>query len=405
MKLCPTCGAMDPSGCKNARCPFLVTYSHAARAEHSKQEYAGQSPNIFIGRYGYPNVNVGILSNENVTAEYDAPRLWSKEGYTIPSILSYRTQLINSRVKGNVKTFSERLKDVAQDVAMASKPVDVDVKLDRKPTFGITFNREATPFGPAVGLQSAAVTSNPRVDRHVEAVVSDTDLKATDAVKTLVEKNVDEHALTKLMSVGLLGTKTKRKMVPTRWAITAVDDTIGKQVIDDIHDLPRLDECRLHIGSYLGNHYFVMLIPSEWSYELFEVMLRKTDWNDPELNWSTDHEFYAGRKDYASDTVGGYYAARIAVTEKMRSDRIQASAFVIRLVTSDYTHPLGVWVVREATRKAMESAPKTFATRQEMLRFVSDHIKRHFNYDCSRIITGSKLLAYLGTQRRLGDFA
>ncbi|HLC66026.1 MAG TPA: hypothetical protein VJK52_00115, partial [Candidatus Nanoarchaeia archaeon] len=30
----------------------------------AKQEFAGKTPNLFVGRYGYPNVNIGLLNVE-----------------------------------------------------------------------------------------------------------------------------------------------------------------------------------------------------------------------------------------------------------------------------------------------------------------------------------------------------
>ena len=32
--------------------------------EMAKQDYFGSAPNIFVGKFGYPNINVGILNVE-----------------------------------------------------------------------------------------------------------------------------------------------------------------------------------------------------------------------------------------------------------------------------------------------------------------------------------------------------
>ena len=71
----------------------------------SKQDYFGTAPNVFVGRYGYPNINVGFLNalsyNEN-----DEPLEWSRKGYGIPKIIDLRTQLVNSTFKSNIPSRS-----------------------------------------------------------------------------------------------------------------------------------------------------------------------------------------------------------------------------------------------------------------------------------------------------------
>jgi len=49
--------------------------------------------------------------------------------------------------------------------------------------------------------------------------------KSVTALNELYKSNVEIDHLQKLLSVGTLGLKTQRKMVPTRWSITATDDT------------------------------------------------------------------------------------------------------------------------------------------------------------------------------------
>jgi hypothetical protein len=81
-------------------------------------------------------------------------------------------------------------------------------------------------------LKKAVLTSNPKINQHIEKAFSDTDLKAADALRILWKKGIDETALTRILSVGSLGVKVQRKLVPTRWSITATDDTLGKFLVE-----------------------------------------------------------------------------------------------------------------------------------------------------------------------------
>ena len=85
-------------------------------------------------------------------------------------------------------------------------------------------------------IKNARITANTVVDRRIEQVVSDTDLKAAPAIVSLYQKGFEESSLNKLLSVGNITMKEHRRLVPTRWSITAVDDTIGKQLIAEIKE-------------------------------------------------------------------------------------------------------------------------------------------------------------------------
>ncbi|MFH1511287.1 MAG: hypothetical protein ABIF10_06350, partial [Candidatus Woesearchaeota archaeon] len=274
----------------------------------SKQEFSGRSPAAFVGRIGYPLVNVGILSPperlENAW-EFDAPRHWAGQDYKMQQIIDFRSSLINSRFSCNIKD-RNRMLAITQEVGMAEKPVDIEVSLEDKPRFTTNFDNQLAPTGPSAKLKSVEMTSNPKVPRPVDKATSDTDLKAAEAVHTLFDKGLDENYLSRLLSVGTLGIKPQRKLVPTRWSITAVDDMLAKKFLEDIR-LYEHAEHRFYSGHYLGNYYFIMLFPEAWSYELFEAYLPKASWNQTQqVQYSTDHEGYNGRSDYAESCAGGY---------------------------------------------------------------------------------------------------
>ena len=167
-------------------------------------------------------VNVGILSLQENTKDawlYDAPRYWAENNYQIPQIIEYRSELVNSRFKAHIKDtrnsrgdFNKML-DIEQEIGMASRPVDIEIKLDKKPRFRLSSDPYTAPMGPNARLKKAKITENPKIHTKVDKVVSDTDLKAADAVIYLYEHDFDENFLTKLLSVGSLGLKHNRKPV------------------------------------------------------------------------------------------------------------------------------------------------------------------------------------------------
>lgn len=381
----------------NSFCPIChKVYSQKKVNLNAKQDFFGNAPNVFVGKYGYPNVNVGLLGVEQYN-NHDNPLLWSKENYQIPRIVDLRTQLVNSNFNTNIKNFNDKFLEISQEVSMSKKPVDVEINLDKKPNFRSSFNQVAMPHGPRVKLKKAQITENPKIPRAVDKAVSDSDWKAADALKYLHKKELDEHYLTKIFSVGNLGVKTQRKLVPTRWSITAVDDTLGKQQIDEIKKFPESDYLA-YFGGYLGNYYLILCFPDVWSYELFETVIGERS------AFGTDYESYDGRKTYADNTAGGYYAARLAILERLMKSRRQSSVLALRFITPEYWAPLGVWVVREASRNAMNSRPINFASEELMLNYARLLLKKKFNYDLDTLLRESKLYNRMKTQLRLRSF-
>lgn len=375
-----------------------------------KKDFQGSAPAPFIGRFGYPKVNIGILSPQisGDTSSYDAPKLWSAQNLPLGNIASLRYGLMNSRTQCNVKdTFKpSRFRDICQEVGMASTPVELEVSLKERPQLQLKPEKEIMPFGPQAQVHKAHITANVKVDSRVEKAVGDTDLKAADAILSLYKKGFEENVLTKLISVGNLGLGKNRKLVPTRWSITAVDDTVGKKLIQEAKDFP-IGEYQVYFGGGWGNYYLLLFFPEVWSYELFESYLsyKVNPWSKEGNFYSTDYENYEGRKEYAEETAGGYYAARLGILEKMKELKRQHSCLALRFISSEYNVPLGVWVCREATRKSLAEKPLSFASQELMLQYAQEFIKRKFGFELGLLLKESKLLKEKKEQRRLGEFS
>ncbi|MAF99484.1 MAG: hypothetical protein CMH61_02630 [Nanoarchaeota archaeon] len=372
-----------------------------------KEDFFGSAPVPFIGRYGYPHVNIGILSPQfsGDVQEYASPKKWSAEQYSIGNIASLRYGLVNSRMKSQVKKLSGKFLEMVQEVGMAKKSAEVEINFKKKPSLNVKPEKEIMPFGPAASIKKARITTNTKIDRKVDYVVSDTSLKAAPAIMQLYNKGLEEIQLNKLLSVGSIGIGKNRKLVPTRWSITAVDDTVGKDLIKEVKQYPSSDY-QLHFGGGWGNYYLALFFPDIWSYELFEtyLYLDSNPWSKRGYKYSTDYENYQGRKNYADETAGGYYAARLGVLEQLKKKRRQQSVLVLRFITSEYNIPLGVWTCREACRKSMNEKPLTFASEELMVHYAKELILRRYNFDIGLLLKKSILLREKKKQSKLFDF-
>jgi hypothetical protein len=202
-------------------------------------------------------------------------------------------------------------------------------------------------------------------------LVSDTDVKAQQAVAELFSHNIPVSQIQKIFSVGLLGLKTQRRLVPTRWSITAVDDIISKMLISKILDYPQVDEVRLFHNEYLGNHYEILVVPGHYQMELVEV------WNvDTQPLIGQDYENYWLREMYASNTHGAFYSSRYAVGLYLEKIKRQASVLIVREILPSYDAPIGIWQLRETVKDAFNKPYERFNT-----------VEQAVNRICQRLIS------------------
>jgi len=397
--------------CGRQICPFYLSNESMFKIDN-KSEFSGNTPpSVFIGsKLRYPEVNVGILNTSEKVEDswlYDAEKHWAENNFDIRQVIFYRSNLINSRFKAKVQDVrtSSKLIDLSQQVGMSVKPIDVEVELKNKINIKINFNDISLPMGPVGKLKNIKITSDPKIPGKIDKVVDDTDLKAIGAIDYLYNNNFDEYRIQELLSVGVLGLKKNRKLVPTRFSITAIDDSIGKILIKNVKEYNLLNEYRLFYGNFMGNHFLIMMFPEIFSYELFESFLPGSAWNiSSNINTTTDYEDFYGRKNYAENCGGGYYASRFGVLEYLNKIRRQSSILVLRYETPEYWASLGVWVVREAIKKTLQNQCFIFNNKEEMLKQGKNIILNKLGYDISEMLQKSKVVNSIKEQKKLIEF-
>lgn len=377
------------------------------------KEYTGNTPpTVFVGsKFADLNkANVGILSpleNKEEAWKYDDPYHWYNNNYNINKIIELRANLINARKNFSIFEVrnSNKFLDLAQEIAMSFKSSTIEVELEKKLKAKINLDNIHLPFGPGGEAKKIEATENIKVNQKIEKVYYDTDLKSAEAIIDLNKIGIPEYKLSQILSIGITGLKYNRKLVPTRWSITATDDILGKNLIKEIKNYNTISNYRILFGNYFGNYYLIFLFPDAWSYELFESSMPDQLPNiDHEIYTMTDYENYYGRKTYADNTVGGYYAARLSLLEYLRDNKIQASALLLRFVTSEYSAPLGVFVVRQAVRKTISSQIFYFNDKKIMLEFGKNLILRKFGYNVDNLLKKSILLNNINKQRKIFEF-
>jgi len=429
--------------CKGARllcgkntCPILLKKSvmkslvpfELDKTRRDVEIFGASPPGLFVGHFNYPNVYLGPLVpfQEFETgleiSDYhllDAPELWF--GKSIVEVVRYRSSLVRSNFKINVNISqkskkntpslkTQRLLETSQELSMAARPVDTETKLERM-NLRMMMDNHALPMGPSGITEKIEITENTKVHPQVDYCVSDTDLKASEAISENLyfKGHVPESTIKRVFSAGLLGEEKRRRIVPTRWSITAVDDIISKALIKEIKQFPEINDYQIFEATYLDNHFKILLFPGKFIYEMNEVWAPNTLWNisldgqnrnlKPQI--MTDFEFYRGRKSYASNITGAYYAARKSVCEYLYKIRRQARVLIFREVSGGYIVPLGVWVIRETVNNAMwTSQPIILDNFNDSMKIMAEGFMVDYKYWKN----SSKIINFIKSQRTLDRF-
>ncbi len=391
--------------CGKLRCPIIAKASSLIKSSSlilSEKVEGSTPPGAFVGRIGYPKVYIGPMLPPYFgnTEILDTPELWV--GKSIDEIIEYRFNLIRGKIRMHISDAlkGSHLLDLIQELSMGISPIDSEAIFAKRPAGTLSLSEDAQPFGPSSLLKSFK-TSNINVDRKIEKAYYDRDMKASEAVINLYDEGVIVSRIQRVFSVGMLGIGNRRRLVPTRWSITAVDNTISLELIKETKQYDSLDEYEVYSFRNLDNVFLAIFMPEKWSFEWIEAWFPGTVWN---VGGKTpaiigDYEGYIGRSTYAE--VGGcYYSARLAVAEKLKEMKKQARVLVLREIHPGYILHVGVWNVRESVRIALRREPKKFDSLQSALNFA----RKVLTIPLDGWIENSVMLKSALFQRKITDF-
>ncbi|MFW9929737.1 MAG: hypothetical protein ACFFD1_10130 [Candidatus Thorarchaeota archaeon] len=388
-KNCITCMGRSLA-CGKLQCPILrqaMQFKTIEKEINSKEIFGSSPPSVFIGRLGYPNLNVGPLVPPIIgdTSIMDETEQWFN--LELNNIIDMRMNLIRGKSIINAKSAnqinlenqSNRYLSVIQEIALADKSVEIEAKFKKIPQKRIILDADLQPMGPSAPLNKVTVTSN-STNQRIQKCFDDTDRLATDTVIYLKKSNESQTSITRAFSSGIFGLGKKRKLVPTRWAITAVDSMLGIHYWKNIINFPFITDFRVFEVTYLANKFLILMFPESWGYELIEAFFPGSAWNPGDnISMANDFEGLKGRKDYAR--IGGcYYAARNIIGEYLNSIRRQARVVILRESYPEFIMPLGVWFTRQCIKNALTYPYVSFDSKFELLNYVSSRMKIPINY-------------------------
>ncbi len=371
--------------CRGAKMLCGLSYCPVSIADRVKKVYtftgnsiAGSSPpSLFVGRYGYPKINIypSTPPFTGNTSYMEDESKWLSQN--LNEFLSDRLSLLRGGIKVEATQASNpdyRLQEI-QISSLSSSPVDIEMTVEKSFKNNVMLDENITPMGPSSPLKSIKF-GNYHIDNRIEKIYYDRDLKAGNGIIKLYEKGMGINGISKALSSGSLGTGKKRRIVPTRWSITAADKSISDNLVEEIKDYREIDEFQVYIRETKGNLFIGILAPGQWMFEWGESWFPGSTWNSfgDSVEVELDYEGYYGRNTYP-DIGGCYYSSRLAVAEKYKEMKRTGSAMLWREIYPGFNIPVGVWYVRENVRELFRGKPEIFDNIQDSVNYVSKFTK------------------------------
>ena len=110
-------------------------------------------------------------------------------------------------------------------------------------------------------LEGLKLPSDISSDKKIEKAFYDNDFRAIEAINYLYEEGIEISKISKILSLGMIGIKKNRRLVPTKWSISAIDQIISSDLIKKTNTFQPLDRTKIYKYTALGKLLFHCLNP------------------------------------------------------------------------------------------------------------------------------------------------
>jgi len=368
-ELCARCKGYKKL-CGLPKCPILEAFrAQVTASTRIKGSLLNGStpPGILVGEKGYPKVRAyymippGVYGSE--AKYYEAPYEWAVKNEPLARIIQLRASLVSASISVEARDPLSLYQSEIGLAALSQKPVDSEVKLVKPPSPRLSFDGISKPRGPTAPALRIKVSGNPQPPKPLEKAIWE-DVLARDIVWELYWKGVSIYDIQRAMSLGFLGRTKARRIVPTRWAITAVDEILAMRIREELRGASTIDSIEIYKAEYLGNKFIIILLPGEGTLEWIEAWQPMTVWTKTAKRtvvWRVEED-PLGRK---TSEDGGFSAAKLPILENLLERGKTANAVILREITPSYYAPVGNWHIRETVKRAMKKGPLLVASSPE----------------------------------------
>ena len=194
------------------------------------------------------------------TSILDYPEKWI--GKSIEEIASFRSSLVRGVFRTDIHRPFGKYIESLQELAMANIPAESELVFEKTPFVNIeqkNFDIDSTPYGFVAPLKNFKTLSSISIDKRIENIFYDKDFNSTQSILKLYQNGVEISKINRIFSMGMIGLKNNRKLVPTRWSIAVITDIISTNLTKEIKNYPNLELYEVDRYHHIGNYYTLYL--------------------------------------------------------------------------------------------------------------------------------------------------
>ncbi len=304
-------------------------------------------PGIIVEQMRHNLVIASVLATPTFSdhlAIYDHPRAW--RGLSQRAILTMREHLyafqfvVDSRMSDYIDTIRS-----LQTLALSVTPVAIGVEAGPLPPRHLVRRRGLLPTGPAVSAVQLEILSEPEAST-VAKRVCERDIPAAEGIWRLLDYDYTIDQVARFLSLGMLGTHSRRRLVPTRVAYRVVINTFAQRVRERLEDQPTIENVRILRHTNGVEDIIVVAMPGPADVRYVEVDKRNANVPLTDLITKTD-----SGSDGPQEVPTAEHARFAAFTQMLRLG-LQCDIVLLHRFVRGRSQ-LGPWSVRAAVDDAV----------------------------------------------------
>jgi hypothetical protein len=331
-------------------------------------------PGICVKAGKYPMLEAGFLaSNEPLEhlSIYDFPQVW--QGLDRDTIFSMRRHLYRFLLPVDARSMQpEGVIRTLQEIALSVRPIALRVEGESLRPRGLQFRSGQLPSSNDVMIQSIELLSEPEISKVAERITQQ-DIPATEGIWRLLDYDYSLDQVVRLMSIGLLGRKKTRRILPTRSAYKATINAFIDRVVMELIESPSISSYEIHSGNLFGDQFFVLLHPGESRVDYLSL--------DVSGNKITRGFAFEGLHQWSSDAKTSLYSdyARFSVYRKLMRRKERCHVTVFHLMKDPRNQLLGPWISRAGVDEALASESIKFDNRENAIQLLDTLLEPEFS--------------------------
>jgi hypothetical protein len=354
----------------------------------------GSAP--IVGEKNYPFLQIHNSSNEDKANNFMNSGEIVKQGYKDIFELKAKN-ILGSTQNTHIRRTTDRINNEIIDIYKSKKAIEFNSTFETEIKFDkVLTNKFAGVVGSKNELESLNATENTATNKQIEKYESN-DAKAKEAVIKLYEKGENEQQIIHLLALGIFGVSINKKLVPSKWAITAYDTMIQTHLHKKILKYNPINQYEVYYYQNKSDTHVNILLPDNYMGTHTEDWANSysDEWNGFNVDWFNNSNKLSTPE---ALNAGGYYATKIALNEHLNSRKKQAAAIMIRRIR-DYDVPLGVVFVRECVRESFKHQVFKTSSFSELDNFIKTKFPDHYKH-----FINSKVLKEQKKQTKLNQF-